>query len=71
MGSPEDTEGCCLGIKLFTDPLSSDAPLNTEAAELQKRHPWDKEVLGNNVEVYMKNYDRWQEEKAAGPQTVL
>lgn len=36
-----------------------------------KHHPWDKEALGNNAEVYMKNYDRWQEEKAAGPQTVF
>ena len=52
MGPPEDTEGCCLGIKLFTNLLSFDDPLNIGAAE---QHLWDKEDFRNKVEDYIKH----------------
>ena len=51
LDSHEDTEGCCLGIKLFTNILSFDDPLNIGAAE---HHLWDKEDFRNKVEDYIK-----------------
>ena len=55
-GPYEDTEGCCLGIKLFIDLLNFDDPLNIEAVE---HHLWDKEDFQNKAEDYIKCHARW------------
>ena len=51
LDSQEDTEGCCLGIKLFTNLLSFDDPLNIGAAE---HDLWDREDFRNKAEDYIK-----------------
>ena len=52
LDTQEDTEGCRLGIKLFTNLLSFDDPLSIEAAE---DHLWDREDFWNKGEAYMKH----------------
>ncbi|KAB0355560.1 hypothetical protein FD755_021501 [Muntiacus reevesi] len=55
LGLHEDTEGCCLGIKLFTDLWNFDNPLTIQAAG---HHLQVKEDFWHQLEDYNKRSAR-------------